>query len=158
MEKNNTNVKLITVLNELVKVNNDRVTHYGKAKKEIHASDIDLQDILSQFIKQSKKNLAELSSVIHNMGGNIADDTTFEGKLYRMLIDVKSVFTGKDKHAILESSDHVEKVVQKIYSKVLPEIPRDDAGTYMLVAQQKEELAAVHRLLEKYRNINKLSP
>ena len=108
-----TNDKLVGVLNDLIQINNDRINGYEKAIEEIKDKDVDLQGIFSSMANDSRKYSAELSREVIRLGGNPDTGTTESGKLYRVWMDVKALFTGKDRQAILESCEFGEDAAQK---------------------------------------------
>ena len=94
MEKNE---KIIGVLNDLIRINNDRVDGYEKAAKESKPDDADLQALFHRFAQESKQFAAELKLLVTEWGGDPAEDTTTSGKIYRVWMDFKAAITGKDR-------------------------------------------------------------
>ena len=78
----------ISALNDLVKINNDRVTGYEKAIEGV--TDPDLKMLFTEYIDDSKKYIAELRDHLHVLGGDPSTGTTLAGKFYHTWIDVKS--------------------------------------------------------------------
>ena len=89
-----TNENLIEVLNDLIRINNDRVDGYEKALNEVEDIDIDLRGIFQKMANESRENINELSVEVRNLGGEIATGTTTSGKIYRVWMDIKATFTG----------------------------------------------------------------
>ncbi len=58
------NSKLTEVLNDLVRINNDRIEGYEKAKNEEKIIDADLQSILSRMVEESIKYKNELIKAV----------------------------------------------------------------------------------------------
>ncbi len=58
------NSKLTEVLNDLVRINNDRIEGYEKAKNEEKIIDADLQLILSRMVEESIKYKNELIKAV----------------------------------------------------------------------------------------------
>ena len=88
-----TNDNLVGVLNDLIQINNDRINGYEKAAEEIRDRDIDLQALFGKLANDSRKYASELSREVIKLGGNPDTGTTGSGKLYRVWMDVKAVFT-----------------------------------------------------------------
>jgi uncharacterized protein (TIGR02284 family) len=59
-----TNDSLIEVLNDLVKINNDRITGYETAIDEINEGDIDLKGMFRKMANDSRDNVKELSELV----------------------------------------------------------------------------------------------
>src|SRR5476651_2543090 len=108
-----TNESLIGVLNDLVKINNDRITGYKTALDEIGENDIDLKGIFRKMASDSRDNVRELSDLILRSGGEVSTETTSSGKIYRVWMDVKAAFTGSDRKGILSSCEYGEDAAQK---------------------------------------------
>ena len=98
--------ELTEVLNDLIKINNDRVTGYEKAADESKDVDVDLQAIFHKMADDSRKYVAELSTRVTELGGERETGQTGLGKLYQAWMDVKATFTGKDRHAIFAGSQY----------------------------------------------------
>ena len=84
-----TNDNLNEVLNDLLRINNDRIEGYDTAIKETKDSDVDLKALFRKMIEESKKYAAELTKEVIRRGGDPAEGTTNSGKLYRVWMDVK---------------------------------------------------------------------
>ena len=150
-----TNEKTVEVLNDLIEINNDRITGYEKAAEEAKNIDVDLQAIFSKMADESRKYKSELSTEVSNHGGEPSTDSTGLGKIYRAWMDVKATFTGKDRHAILASCEYGEDAAQKAYKDALGSDAEIDADTRQLIVTQQESLKTSHDLIKKYRDMNK---
>ncbi|MEP6674019.1 MAG: PA2169 family four-helix-bundle protein [Ferruginibacter sp.] len=150
-----TNDKTIAVLNDLIEINNDRVTGYEKAAEEAKNIDVDLQGIFHKMADESRRCKAELAQEVINLGGEASTDSTNLGKIYRAWMDVKATFTGKDRHAILSSCEYGEDAAQKAYKEALGSDAEIDTDTRQLIVKQQETLKISHDLIKKYRDINK---
>ncbi|MEO6669050.1 MAG: PA2169 family four-helix-bundle protein [Ferruginibacter sp.] len=150
-----TNEKLAEVLNDLVQINNDRITGYEKAAKEAENIDIDLKAIFNKMADESRKYKSELSNEITRLGATPSTDTTNMGKIYRVWMDVKATFTGNDRNAILSSCEYGEDAAQTAYKDALASDAEIDADTRQLITSQQESLKTSHDLIKKYRDANK---
>ena len=147
--------ELTEVLNDLVKINNDRITGYEKAADESRDIDIDLHKIFNSMADESRKYVAELTNHINRMGGESEGGSTAMGKLYRAWMDVKATFTGKDRVAILASCEFGEDAAQKAYRDALASDADIDTETRQLITNQQASLKKSHDLIKKYRDANK---
>lgn len=116
-----TNDHVIETLNDLVQIHNDRIAGYEKSLKELRPEDEDLKPNFLNYIQQSHECKSVLGTEIQVLKGTIDTSTTTGGKLYRMWMDIKSAFTGKDDHAILSNAEFGEDNVQKAYRQALKE-------------------------------------
>lgn len=147
--------ELTEVLNDLIKINNDRVTGYEKAADESKDVDVDLQAIFHKMADESRKYVAELTGRVTELGGEIETGQTGLGKLYQAWMDVKATFTGKDRHAILASCEYGEDAAQKAYRDALATDADIDVATRQLITTQQAALKTSHDLIKKYRDANK---
>ncbi len=149
------NDKLVEVLNDLIQINNDRVNGYERAADETKDRDVDLQGIFNKMANDSRQYAAELSREVSRLGGTPDTGTTNSGKLYRVWMDVKSLFTGKDRQAILENCEFGEDAAQKAYKAALSSDAEINAETRQLITDQQASLKTAHDLIKKYRDAHK---
>jgi uncharacterized protein (TIGR02284 family) len=147
------NEKDIEVLNDLVQINNDRITGYEKAADESRDIDVDLRSIFARMAEESRQYKSELISLVTKLGGEPATGTTASGKIYRAWMDVKATFTGKDRHAILASCEYGEDAAQKAYKDALGE---DGVSVEVreVITKQKASLRTSHDLIKQYRDMH----
>lgn len=149
------NDKLVEVLNDLIEINNDRVTGYEKAADEAKSVDVDLKATFMKMADESRKYKAQLSQEVTRLGGTPSTGTTNSGKLYRVWMDAKAVFTGKDRQAILENCEFGEDAAQKAYKAALASDAEISAETRNLITDQQASLKTSHDLIKKYRDAQK---
>ncbi|HVX25339.1 MAG TPA: PA2169 family four-helix-bundle protein [Parafilimonas sp.] len=137
------NQKVIEVLNDLIQINNDRVTGYERALKELKDDDSNLRTLFESFIDQSRNIRNELGVEVQTLKGKMDDGTTASGKIYRAWMDVKAVFTGHDRHTVLENCEFGEDAAQKAYKTALN---TEDLPAYIkeLITRQQQELKGAH--------------
>jgi uncharacterized protein (TIGR02284 family) len=149
------NEKLVEVLNDLVEINNDRIVGYEKAADETKEVDVDLQAIFHKMADESRKYKSELVNEVRRLGGEPSTGTTNSGKIYRVWMDVKATFTGKDRQAILENCEFGEDAAQKAYKLALESDADIDVDTRQLITSQQSSLKTSHDLIKKYRDAHK---
>lgn len=150
-----TNDALVVVLNDLIEINNDRVTGYNKASEEARTVDVDLQATFSKMADDSRAYAAELTERVRSLGGEPSTGTTNSGKIYRVWMDVKATFSGHDRQAVLENCEFGEDAAQKAYKAALASDAEMDADTRQLITTQQSKLKVAHDLIKKYRDANK---
>ena len=150
-----TNNKLIEILNDLIKINNDRVAGYEKALKELKGSDDDLRQLFTSFIDQSRNIRNALGTEVQTLHADMDKGTTVSGKIYRAWMDVKKAFSGNDRQAVLDNCEFGEDAAQKAYKTALSteNLP---AYLYALINRQKEELKSAHDEVKALRDQEKL--
>ncbi len=149
------NDNLIEVLNDLIRINNDRIEGYDKAMTNAENIDVDLKAIFSRMADQSRNNVNELTQEVMRQGGEPATGTTASGAIYRTWMDVKNVFTGKDRTSLLESCEFGEDAAQKAYESALASDAEMTAEVRQLITDQKSSLRTSHDMIKKYRDMHK---
>jgi uncharacterized protein (TIGR02284 family) len=141
----------IEVLNDLIQINNDRITGYEKAIRETKAEDEDLKILFATMIAESHRNKIALATEVQTMGAEVENGTTTSGKIYRAWMDVKAVFTGHDRHTILANCEAGEDAAKKAYKTAL-ENEALPAYIRELLVQQQGTLLASHDEIKSLRD------
>jgi len=149
------NQKLAEVLNDLIQINNDRVTGYEKALKELKSNDKDLREIFTGYIDQSHSLRNALGTEVQTLGVKMDDGTTTSGKIYRAWMEVKALFTGNDRQTILNNCEYGEDAAQKAYKEAL-KTDKLPAYLFALINRQKDELKKAHDEIKSLRDQEKL--
>lgn len=149
------NEKLAETLNDLVRINNDRITGYEKAAEQAESIDVDLKVIFNKMASESREYIRQLDEKVIALGEKPSADSTFAGKIYRTWMDVKNTFTGSDRTSILNSCEFGEDAAQKAYNEALESDAEMDADTRQLIMEQKNSLKNSHDIIKKYRDLNK---
>jgi uncharacterized protein (TIGR02284 family) len=140
------------VLNDLIKINHDRIEGYERAVDDTRDNDTDLKSMFNRMADESKQYAAELESEMRKAGGDPADDTTVSGKIYRVWMDFKSAITGKARKSILESCEYGEDAAQKAYEEALKENADLPSDVRQIIVNQKAALKTSHDTIKRYRD------
>ena len=148
MEKNET----IEVLNDLIRINNDRIEGYEKAVNKTNETDLDLRAVFNQMAQESRKYANELTAQVRRLGGDPASGTTASGKIYRVWMDIKSGISSSERESVLEECEYGEDAAQKAYEKALA--PDNDlpADVRSLIQDEKRNLKNSHDTIRNYRD------
>src|SRR6478752_8441442 len=138
------NEKAIGILNDLVRINNDRVVGYEKAIDELQDEDADLKTLFQRYITESRQYSQELTTEVSRLGGDPADGTTNSGKIYRVWMDLKAAITGKDRKTILNNCEFGEDAAQKAYDTALNSDETFETTLRELIVRQKATLKSGH--------------
>lgn len=136
------NESVITGLNNLIQINNDRIQGYITAAKE--TDDSDLKNVFSEMMQTSQECRKELSAEVTKLGGTPTEGTTVSGKFYRAWMDVKAALSSKDRKAILNSCEFGEDVAVKTYEEEL-ESDHFDAEHSGMVKEQYSKIKEIGR-------------
>lgn len=146
--------EIISVLNDLIRINNDRIVGYERANKESKDSDVDLIAVFTKMADQSRKYVNELTQEVARLGGDAAKDTTVSGKVYRVWMDMKAAITGKDRESIIGSCEYGEDVAQRAYEAALESDAYMSTEIRQMISNQKSELKTSHDMIKKYRDLH----
>jgi len=149
-----TNDNLVENLNDLIRINNDRIDGYERAAKEARDIDVDLRAIFTRMGGESSQYAAELTQEVVKAGGEPATGTTSSGKIYRVWMDVKATFTGHDRESILASCEFGEDAAQKAYDSALESDTEMSSDIRQLIVNQKASLKTSHDVIKKYRDMH----
>jgi uncharacterized protein (TIGR02284 family) len=144
--------KTIEILNDLIKINNDRITDYEKAAWESKGLQGDIKNIFHHMASESRKYVNDLQAEVMRLGGEPVTGTTASGKLYRFWADLKASFTGHDAQSILTSCEASEDAAQKSYKKALETENDLPDHIYSMILKQQQSLKSSHDLIKRYRD------
>ncbi|MDF2381689.1 PA2169 family four-helix-bundle protein [Nostoc ellipsosporum NOK] len=146
------NEKTTETLNDLIRINNDRIEGYERAEKETDSNDADLRALFSSMASESRQYVNELTKHVAGAGAEPADGTTVSGKIYRAWMDVKATFSGKDRKAILASCEFGEDAAQKAYDEALASDAELPTEIRQLIMDQKTSLKKSHDQIKAMRD------
>ncbi len=116
-----TNEKTVSVLNDLIQINNDRADGFTRAAADLKDENIDLKATFDKFASESRSFVTELAGLVGRHGEDPDDGNTILGTLHRAWIDIKATFGGNDRHSILEECERGEDAIKKAYRDALAE-------------------------------------
>ena len=146
------NEKVTGILNDLIRINHDRIVGYEKAIDELKSEDADLRTLFQRYIQESRGYADELTHEVTRLGGDPADGTTNSGKIYRVWMDLKAVVTGHDRKTVLNNCEFGEDAAQKAYDMALNADVAYEAPLRDLSVQQKAKLKVGHDEVKRLRD------
>ena len=111
--------KQTRILNDLILINNDRVTNYLKAVEELKKEDADLIQLFQEKVEQSNNFIDELTQKVTEAGHKVESGTTNAGKIYHVWMDVKAFFGGFNRKIILDNCVVGEDAALSAYNDAL---------------------------------------
>lgn len=143
----------VEVLNDLVQINNDRITGFERALKDVDAAETDLKHLFTNFIGESHQFKMELGTEVEALSKekDIDNTTSFSGKIHRAWIDIKTSFTGHSTKSVLEECEFGEDAILLAYSSALDE---DFLPAYIreMLTKQQHILRSAHNEIKALRN------
>ena len=145
--------KIIDVLNDLIKINNDRTEGYENAANNLDSDEASLKTLFYQLSEESRENKARLMNEINSLGGEPDNDqTTTRGKIFRTWMDARITFSGNDTNATLALCEFGEDAAQRAYSTAVEESSDFPAYIRELILRQQEVLKMSHNLIKNQRD------
>ena len=145
--------KLTNILNDLIRINHDRVTGYEKAIEELKDGDADLKTLFRRYTMESRQYAQELTLEVTRLGGDPAEGTTNSGKIYRVWMDLKAAISGKDRKTILDNCEFGEDAAQKAYDLALNADVDFEPSIRDLIVRQKATLKVGHDEVKRLRDL-----
>jgi len=146
------NEEIVEDLNDLVKINNDRIMGYEKAIED--NKDAQLDDLFRHYVVQSQKFRSQLAEHIVRIDGKGVTDATstdVTSKIHRAWIDIKSAITGKDRDTVLSSVEFGENIAVEAYKDA---IEKDHIPAYIKEDLTKQ-LGELNEAYEKMKALHK---
>jgi uncharacterized protein (TIGR02284 family) len=146
--------KVIEVLNDLIRINKDRIEGYEKEAHEDKMTDTELRNTFYKMATESRSFVNALHAEVLRLGGAPVSKTTISGKIYLFWLDTKANFmggyTGNDVRSILSVCESGEDAVQRAYYEALEsgvDFPDNILG---LIERQYAALKDSHNLIKNY--------
>lgn len=145
--------KHVAIFNDLIRINNDRIAGYETALAHLPAGEKVLQELLEKLRAESRLFREALIFQVATLGGKVAADSTFSGKVFRTWMDFKNAVAGNDTQAILQSCITGEGAWQKAYEVVLNREAGLPDDSRQLITQQYNAGRSSAALLAEYRRM-----
>ncbi|MFD1256554.1 PA2169 family four-helix-bundle protein [Mucilaginibacter terrae] len=145
--------KAVEVLNDLIKIHNDRIAGYERAT--IETENTDLKSLFTNFIGNSHQFKLALATEVQTYAKDIENTTSSSGDLHRAWINVKAFFTGHSSKSVLEECEFGEDATQKAYKSALEE---EHLPAYIkeILIEQQVTLKTVHDQVKALRDAERL--
>lgn len=132
--------KAISVLNSLIETCKDGEQGFKTAAEGLTSS-----TLKSKFLEYSRERAqmsSELQAEVRRLGADPEKSGSMSAAMHRGWVDIKSVITGKDDHAILVEAERGEDVAKAAYESALKETLPTSAQT--IVQQQAGKVRRAH--------------
>ncbi len=150
-----TTEKTIDVLNDLVKINNDRVAGFEKASENLDEDGRGLRPVFNKLAGESRDNAAALAEKARQFNGEAEGGTSISGSLHRAWLEVKSTFNGNDLESILDECERGEDAIKAAYRSALKDANELPYEVVELITNQQQGIIAGHDLIKSLRDQTK---
>lgn len=146
------NEKTVSVLNDLLKITNDRIEGFSKVEQKVWDTHSGLKADYDMLIAYSQSMKTELIAMIRERGGEVEDTTTTAGAIHRAWIDLKNSFSGNKDEATLKNVIFGEDAAIKAYQDAL------DSGDLCAESSGKiqDQLHHLKSSYNKFENLEQL--
>jgi uncharacterized protein (TIGR02284 family) len=141
------NKKILHALNDLIRINIDRITAYEKASHDDITPEPQLRELFYRLSTDSRAYVNTLHAEVLKLGGAPVTQSTITGKIYLHWLEGKNSFEGENTRSFLASSAHCELAVQKAYRQALDEQNHLPEHVVQLVENQLWALERAHEQL-----------
>lgn len=140
--------KIVTVIKDLIIINNDRYDGYKTASSE--TKDPDLKSMFERFSSQSNQFNTELRAFI-SQEDSPNGQTSTSGKIYRAWMDIRAALSTNDRKAVLASCEFGEDVAVSAYRSALEneDLSEEIRST---IRRQRNELQDAHNTVKSMRD------
>lgn len=146
---------VVSVLNDLIEINNDRADGFENASENLNDANVDLKAIFDKLGSESRSNSIKLAGLVGGRGDKPESGNSISGTLHRAWIDVKATFGGDDRHSILAECERGENAIRKAYKDALQENELGNEVRDVLLDQQKA-VNAGHDTIKALRDAQKV--
>jgi len=147
------NKEIIEVLNDLIRINADRVEGYNNAVNNLGDNDEPMvKSMFYQVAEESQEIKERLTDKVIALGGEPATDTTQRGKVYRVWMDIKATFTGHDVASVLAACEFGEDAAQRAYHTAIDESKDFPDEIKLMIKNQQQLLKMSHDLVRNQRD------
>lgn len=138
----------LQTLNDLLKINTDRVERYKKASYDTR--DSELKTVFCRVADESRKNITDISIVVlKHYGDPEVVKVPREGKVYKSWLDVKSKFNGTLRNNLLNSCEFSEMAALSAYTMAKLDSPHPFISE--LIERQQQLLQSSLQVIKSYR-------
>ena len=149
--------KASVVLNDLIKINNERIVCYQQAINQAVNLDIDFNHLFQEIIVEGQEFNQQLINKINEFDGNPKDNVSISGLIHRAWLDLKVTFTGNTRNAIMNFCEYNEEVAQHAYEAALNVSAEMNNDIYTLIEQQQDTLKRTFASLKKCHEVRSYS-
>lgn len=141
------NKKTLTLLDDLIRINIDRITAYEKASHAEVTPEPEIREVFYRLATDSRSYVNTLHAEVIKLGGAPVTHSTISGKIHLHWLEGKNSFEGPDTPSRLDACVASEEAVQKAYGQALAEQKDIPERIYQLMENQLWALERAHQQL-----------
>jgi uncharacterized protein (TIGR02284 family) len=137
--------EVISLLNDLVTLNKNRVTGYKEIAHQANEEAIAAH--CHAMVGEGERNIKDLAAIIEDAGGIVEDKTTTSGFIYNAWMDIVYSDEKEPEQDVYEYCRRMEQTAVKAYDALLIQINEEKA--HLLAAHQQEQIRNSLRKLDE---------
>ena len=142
-------MEFLEVLNDLVKIHDDRIAGYRQALARLISIDTNLKLEFEKIISEGEYYKQQLLQKIKELTGSDGTQSVIYGKIYSAWRDLKVAFSGKTQKAIIADSLYNELIALCAYEAALDKNIEMGKVTRQLIEKQESELRKISDEIKK---------
>ena len=147
------NDNAISILNNLIETCKDGELGFKTAAEGLKSAEIKTKFL--EYSRQRAEMVRELQAEVRRLGGDPEKSGSVAGTMHRGWLDIKSVITGKDDHAIVAEAERGEDAAKSAYETALKGALPVTAQT--IVQQQAAKVRQAHDHVRNVRDSEKVA-
>ena len=120
---------VIDTLNDLIETCKDGELGFKTAAEGLKSADIKQKFL--EYSRQRAQMVRDLQAEVRRLGGDPEKSGSVSGSLHRGWLDIKSVITGKDDHAIAAEAERGEDVAKSAFDSALKTVTTGTTQTLL---------------------------
>jgi uncharacterized protein (TIGR02284 family) len=146
--KTNLNKATLEKLQDLIRINIDSENGFQDAAHQVE--DTNISAVFTELSAQRSQNAIQLQDYVQWNGERPLDEGSYAAALHRSWLDLRSLLTGGDTHAILSEAERGEDQIKAAYEDAL----KDTAGSAMndVLTRQYAGIKAGHDRIRALRD------
>ncbi|NUU02729.1 PA2169 family four-helix-bundle protein [Herbaspirillum robiniae] len=145
-----TNDHLISTLNDLIQISKDGEKGFRTCADDAQERYAHYREMFTTRATECAQTVLDLQDLVHRLGGEPANHSTFGGTLHRQWVNLKAVVTGHDDESILNECERGEDAAVHAYRKALSQdLPND---VRLIIERQYQGALANHDKVRALRN------
>ncbi|TWC62416.1 PA2169 family four-helix-bundle protein [Herbaspirillum sp. SJZ099] len=137
-----TNDHLISALNDLIQISKDGEKGFRTCAEDAEQRDARYQEMFMARAAEYGQVVLELQDLVHRLGREPANHSTFGGTLHRQWVALKAALMGRDDETVLSECERCEDAAIHAYRQALSlDLPND---VRLIVERQYQGVLANH--------------
>ncbi|WP_343587165.1 PA2169 family four-helix-bundle protein [Herbaspirillum sp.] len=145
-----TNDRLISALNDLIQISKDGEKGFRTCADDAAERHANYQELFMARATEYAQTVLDLQDLVHRLGGEPANHSTFGGTLHRQWMLLKSAIMGLDDAAVLGECERCEDTAVHVYRQALGQDLPDDVR--LIVERQYQGVLLNHDKMHSLRN------